>query len=571
MNKMKELKVVDFFCGAGGFSEGFRQAGFTVIKAFDIWEPAIVTHNENHFYPDHPEYKAEKMNVIDIANIEDDEEFHRIVPDSEVIIGSPPCVAFSNSNKSGKADKSLGLLLLESYLKIIIRKKMKNGSILKYWLLENVPNLNKYVEDEYSARAFDIDSDYILKIPNKKIYNSKDFDVAQNRKRFICGEYIEPSPSTKDDAKPLKHILNGLGIPMENLHLNVQDPNFVGNEMKSADLTDHHYIKKLAEFEWKKAEIAKRDKGYMGRMAFPENIDKPSRTIMATLSYSSRESIIYKLENEQDGYRVPTIREVASIMSFPIDYKFYGNSMANKYKLVGNAVPPKLSYAFAAAIAEGEKDFKLNKTYKKILHKNEADFKNLNEEGNMPKNVEKPKGEKAKYKYHIPYLIEKAYRVELTNLHSDFENMVYRWDVEVHKSSGENAKVYFLDPNIDLLKEANAELIDKFDIWFSDIKSNLVTHNKFQEFYRMTSTGRKKLGLIGPDELLTKVKEFLVTNNIENDPVDTNAKLLKKDGTLTLDVVNIPFNILFGYYMLENVMNYMSDQKVCDEELVIQS
>ena len=42
------LTVADFFCGAGGFSEGFHQAGFKVIFGLDNWKPAIETHDLNH-------------------------------------------------------------------------------------------------------------------------------------------------------------------------------------------------------------------------------------------------------------------------------------------------------------------------------------------------------------------------------------------------------------------------------------------------------------------------------------------------------------------------------------------
>lgn len=40
---MKKLTVIDFFCGAGGFSEGFRQQGFEIIQGYDNWKPAIDT------------------------------------------------------------------------------------------------------------------------------------------------------------------------------------------------------------------------------------------------------------------------------------------------------------------------------------------------------------------------------------------------------------------------------------------------------------------------------------------------------------------------------------------------
>ena len=38
----------DFFCGAGGFSEGFYQEGFDVVFALDYWKPAYITHEHNH-------------------------------------------------------------------------------------------------------------------------------------------------------------------------------------------------------------------------------------------------------------------------------------------------------------------------------------------------------------------------------------------------------------------------------------------------------------------------------------------------------------------------------------------
>ena len=52
--KHKDLRVIDFFCGAGGFSEGFRQQGFKVIMGVDNWRPAVETHNLNHGLNDVP-------------------------------------------------------------------------------------------------------------------------------------------------------------------------------------------------------------------------------------------------------------------------------------------------------------------------------------------------------------------------------------------------------------------------------------------------------------------------------------------------------------------------------------
>ena len=95
----------------------------------------------------------------------------------------------------------------------------------------------------------------------------------------------------------------------------------------------------------------------MGKMSFPENDNKPSRTITATKIANSRESIIYKCEIKRVGdgeYRLPTVREAAVIMGFPITYQFIGTE-SNKWRLVGNAVCCSVSRAFAKSILESLK------------------------------------------------------------------------------------------------------------------------------------------------------------------------------------------------------------------------
>jgi site-specific DNA-cytosine methylase len=49
IGKSRGITVIDTFCGAGGFSEGFRQAGFDVVMGIDNWRPACDTHETNGF------------------------------------------------------------------------------------------------------------------------------------------------------------------------------------------------------------------------------------------------------------------------------------------------------------------------------------------------------------------------------------------------------------------------------------------------------------------------------------------------------------------------------------------
>ena len=205
------MRVADFFCGGGGFSEGFRQAGFQLVFAVDKWEPAVNTYKGNK-----PGVNAILDDVIRISELNDD-EFDKLIPDTEVIIGSPPCQAFSHSNKSGKADKELGIKLIKAYLRIIARKKFKQGSILKYWVLENVPNVRNYIEESYTATDLELEGDFILVAKSKSsgIYNAKHFGAPTNRERYLCGEFPIPKKTHEDNqVVTLRSVLEALGKPI---------------------------------------------------------------------------------------------------------------------------------------------------------------------------------------------------------------------------------------------------------------------------------------------------------------------------------------------------------------------
>ena len=138
-----KLTVIDFFCGAGGFSEGFRQQGFKIIKGYDNWQPAIDTYNHNFHV---------NSTVKNILDFKDSIEEIDLIPNSDIIIGSPPCVSFSSSNLSGKADKESGVLLTKIFLRIVAIKKFQRNSTLKAWYMENVANSRNYLADYYTFK-----------------------------------------------------------------------------------------------------------------------------------------------------------------------------------------------------------------------------------------------------------------------------------------------------------------------------------------------------------------------------------------------------------------------------------
>lgn len=538
------MRVADFFCGGGGFSEGFRQAGFDIVFAVDKWEPAVKTYRGNK-----PGVNVIQDDVIRISKLPN-EEFEALVPDSEVIIGSPPCQAFSHSNKSGNADKSMGIQLIEAYLRIIARKKFKPESILRYWVLENVPSVKDYIKKEYTAADLGLEGDFILR-PHDGFsgkYNAKYFGAPTNRKRYLCGEFPEPI-KVKDDNNviTLKMVLDSLGDPLRKDSNFIKDINYPSLSIRCQQVTDQHYIYELAEFECKTAKRLKQDKGYMGKMAFPENMSKPARTVMATMSASSREAMIL---GYRDGrYRLPTVREAACMMSFPIDYWFYGDSKATKHTLVGNAVPPKMSYAIAKAIAMAEK-LPLPKKYPRIKHDSNIDFYNLNGVTFEIKK-EMPRRAVAKFKYHIPYLIFDAYRVELTNYHSDFENRKFIWTAEIHYSQGKDkAKVYI--PTLDIQDLPNL-YHSKIIRFLTSVSKKIPEMNAFQQVYCMAPEQRENTSWIGPYELLDLIKKF-IDDSITIDEQKKSIPIREKPD-------NLPLASAVGYYILSNIVNQMGGSR----------
>jgi len=367
---MSKPTVIDIFCGAGGFSEGFRQQGFEIKMGIDSWLPAIETFNLNFGL------SSKTKNVLDFKDSIKEIE---ALPDTDVIIGSPPCVAFSNSNISGKADKASGVTLTEIFLRIVAVKKYKKNSKLKVWYMENVSNSVDYLNAVYTFQDLGL-ADWAMENdlnPKKKaiilkgnqpIINSADYGSAQKRKRVISGEVVAkaklviPPITHKDPNKEsnkinyctLKKVVKGLPKPnrKNRSKKEITDPQYQSIKIKMVELTDHFYDTGLFECEWKQSKFLKVNHPYMGRMSFPENLNKPSRTIMATKIGTSREAIIYRSEYNRIGdgeYRTPTIREAACIMGFPITYQFKG-SEGVKWRLIGNAVCPSVSRAFAAKL-----------------------------------------------------------------------------------------------------------------------------------------------------------------------------------------------------------------------------
>lgn len=487
--------VADFFCGAGGFSEGFHQAGLDLIFSLDNWKLATETHDINH-----PNCKCVHMNILDIT---DEEMIDEIIPDVDIIIGSPPCISFSNSNKSGKADKTLGKQLIEQFLKIILYKKTKPNSKLKYWIMENVPNSLNYIKDSYTAKELGLSEDLPdLEIKMKEILKASDYGSPQGRLRAIAGDYILPDKTHKGNEVKVRDICNMLGPPLNNNKQKFKDILF-DFEINKEDLTDHFYEAKIPDSLWKKAERLKKDHGYMGKMEFPDTLDRVSRTIMATESYCSREAIIFASE-DGDGYRAPSIREISSLMGFPINYQFIG-SHSNKHKQIGNAVCVQLSKALGNAILKND-----NKRIGKVKQREIVKL-NCEQKNSLFENFEeKPKKLNSKYSRHIPYLKINSMRVELDNSESglkvkkeEYNSINFVWKCYLHKGSGSKA-IKTICSNDLIENYVNKDLLD------SKLKLEFEGKVYDSKLFQIKNCNIDSIeDHLSPDDVLFKIKDIL--------------------------------------------------------------
>jgi DNA (cytosine-5)-methyltransferase 1 len=541
MSETNKLTVADFFCGAGGFSEGFNKSGFSIVFALDNWKHAVNTHHLNH-----PECKTTLMNILDLNTIELIDE---IIPDTDIIIGSPPCISFSNSNKSGKADKSLGIKLIEQFLKIVLYKKTKKNSKLKFWIMENVPNSLKCVKDIYTSKELGLNEKLPnLIVNNKNILIASNYGSPQGRKRAICGDYIIPNITHTKEEKNLvliDNILKSLGPPLNNQKIKIIDPSYKNIKLNKNNLSDHFYDSELPTDWCKKAKRLKQDHGYMGKMDFPDRTNRLCRTIMATESYCSRESIIFHKENT-NKYRAPTIRELACLMGFPINYQFTGNSSNIKHKQIGNAVCVHLSKALAEEIKKS-----LNIDLICNLRTIENIKFNLNDLQYplFSKYKPKPKKMNSKFHIHIPYLKINQLRVELDNLNSDFKKNEFIWSCLVHKGSGKNALKTSIDVDIIKILIENHNKFNEISIFIKDIEKKLYNSNLFQE---KNCNIYNKLPHYSPEEILdlisTKIKNLEINHEtIQFEFLDNKFNYKKK--------MNYPMEIIYGIYILNNVVN----------------
>lgn len=351
----KKLTCVDLFCGAGGFSRGFLDAGYDVVLGVDYDDAALETFQKNH-----GDTHAMKLDLYDEKNIDIIEQYIKNIgiDDLDVLIGGPPCQGFSYAGKMEIDDKRNFL-----YLAMVkLTEKLNPKAVL----LENVLALveahggvgAKRIVDDFSAIGYTM---------TPKVLFAPDYGVPQLRKRvFFVGlrdsnEEFEFPPAileaqhyitTEEAISDLPSLQDENGMILrgskEQAYMTEPVSEYQRAMRKNMSVVHNHIGSIPIEKTKKMIALVPEGKNYL---ALPDEYRKLYKYHEALTRYHSKKPSLTINTGHRSHFhykwnRIPTVRESARLQSFPDDFIFYGNQSA-QFKQVGNAVPPLLGKAIA--------------------------------------------------------------------------------------------------------------------------------------------------------------------------------------------------------------------------------
>lgn len=342
-NKLK-LEAIDFFCGAGGVTCGFKQAGIDVLGGIDIDKTCRETYEKNN---------GAKFLCVDISKLNVKillKYFNiKIQQDNLIFVGCSPCQYFSNI-KTDKQKASKGRLLLADFQGFI--EYYRPG----YVFIENVPGFEKKKGSPLGKfKTFLLKRGYRC---DDASLNAKYFGVPQNRRRYIllASRIVDSVSLPQPDKRNVKTVREDIG------DYSIFSPLKAGGTDKTNFI---HSAARLSDLNLKRIRQTPKDGGdrrswkdnqelqlscyinhqghydVYGRMHW----DKPAPAI--TTRFPSYSNGRYG-HPEQD--RAISLREGATLQSFPSNYFFYSDSQGTIAKMIGNAVPPELARRIGESI-----------------------------------------------------------------------------------------------------------------------------------------------------------------------------------------------------------------------------
>lgn len=306
------MKAVDLFCGCGGLSLGFQNAGFDIVAAYDKWEAALTVYRDNFTH---------NATELDLSNVAlSSKTIAKLAPD--IIIGGPPCQDFSSAGKRDE-DGGRGDLTV-NYAEIISKVRPR------WFLMENVARIVKTqklvkAKEIFKKAGYGV-CQYVL--------DASLCGVPQKRKRFFLIGTLGAEDGFLDD--------------------------FIYANLSAKPMTVRDYLGDSLGTEY----YYRHPRSYVRRGIF--SIDEPSPTVRGVNRPMPEGYQIHHNDpvKSKKGIRPLTTLERSYIQTFPKSFRFSGNKTEME-QMIGNAVPVNLANFVARAITQYENQNKSKKINQK--------------------------------------------------------------------------------------------------------------------------------------------------------------------------------------------------------------
>jgi len=385
--------IADLFCGAGGLSTGFEDAGFRVGLAADMEPPAVRSFKLNH-----PTVSDASVLEIDLRELSP-ADARRALPGRrrtvDVLVGAPPCVGFSSVGQRSKMTRT-GYRADQDERNFLYRPMMQLVESLrpKLVLMENVVGMKSarsgaksflatatkdltnlgYRTDQWTlnAMAFGVPQDrvriFLVGARGKTPLPRPPVPAYQNVTRAVDIDALPPI-TFEEATFDLPPLAAGEGYPVERRPGTDSDPRFrryldkfkirSGSRLIFGHWARYHNDRDIELYgvlqPGEDSVHALERHGRSDLMRYRADIfddkyhrlrpDRPCKTIVSHLA------------KDGNGYIHPgqvrsiSFREAARIQSFPDDFIFCG-SPTDQWKQLGNAVPPLLARAIGAVFMQ---------------------------------------------------------------------------------------------------------------------------------------------------------------------------------------------------------------------------
>ena len=330
--------AMDIFAGGGGLTVGLKRAGFRVAAAVEIEPHAYATYEANH-----PEVHALKKDIREVKG----EDLLAIAGGYvDLLAGCPPCQGFTSlTAKYDKVDPRNELIFEMSRLAREVRPRSL--------MMENVPGLTRKGRRLYDGLKRELrDDGYTL---TEGVLEVADYGVPQFRRRLVLlaglGFAIElPEPThAKDGANgrsPWRTVKEAIG--------DMPQPDTLGEAKRKGRVSDSdwHIVRDISATNISRLRAAKAGKGWTeipealrppchhgeyrgfsnvyGRMEW----HKPAPTITGGCTTFSKGRFGHPTAD-----RTISVREAATLQTFPSDYRFDVPYMEHVCNVIGNALP----------------------------------------------------------------------------------------------------------------------------------------------------------------------------------------------------------------------------------------